>query len=290
MKKLFNPDQKFFNIFLSILLIIMFIVSGYQLFKTDQLAGLMYTEKNKNKELQEDIANARSEVNKYKGLSENLDKIINEANTRFLQQEKRMNRLYAENTQLKGMNEQMALEISAIQEKYLNTIDSMMVAEGLNKSLESTIVMLEDKIRMLNEQIGKASVLSVSNVKATPLKEKEHGKSQRTAMAKKVEVLKVCFDIEKNKLVDNSEIKIYLRVLKPDGNVIYTKENASNKIKQPLTGTKVNISHEENMVYSIEKMNYCLRWHTNDSMKPGVYIAELFTDKYFIGTATFTLK
>lgn len=245
----------------------MIALNVYQINKTESVALDRYHVIVKNQELEKAMVKAKNEVNKYKGLSTNLDRIILEANQRFLEQEKRIGKVYSENIDLKNKNKMLTAEINQIKERFLESIDSLLVTEGLNQSLENIIDLLEAKINSLSEQIGKASMVAITNIKATPLKEKEHGTSQKTAMAKKVKLVKVCFDVQQNKFNDNTNFDVYVRVQDPNGAVLLALEDANNKITHPMLESIVNFSHHEIIEYKSEKTNYCIKWHVPEKTK-----------------------
>lgn len=281
-----NQNTKLLYIFIAVLVVL----NAFQFFQTEEEMGKKHFEMVKNVKLEEAMNMAKSEVNKYKGLSSQMDKVVKEANIKFLAQEKRINKLYAEKNNLASENETLTNEINNIKNRYLDAIDSLLISESLNQGLASTIGLLQSEITELNSKLGKLAKFSISNVMATPLKEKEHGVSQKTAMAKKVKVIKVCYDLNVYKAVINSYQNVYLRVVSPNGSELYKKEDNQKMVMHPLMDVKVNYAFVESIEIKTSDVKQCIRWHVSESLKPGVYIVELFTEKEMLGTTSFTVK
>ncbi len=60
--------------------------------------------------------------------------------------------------------------------------------------------------------------------------------------------------------------------------------------RHPLINRDVNYSHNEVFEYKNKKVSKCIIWQVPESLNPGIYVVELFTDENMLSTGTFTIK
>lgn len=275
---------------LIVALVLLFAFNVYQLIQIRKINTSELDLQRKNEKLDQTIEKAKLEINMYKGISLNLDKLITEAEGKIKEQERKIAGLSADNYKIKLENNELTAEIDKIKEEYLELIDSLLVSEELNSILVGTISNLHTKILELDEKVYKAALLTADNMVATPLKEKSNGYTAPTAMAKKIDEIKVCFNLLENKIANAGDYKIYMRVLSPDDKLLLNNEDKAEQIRHPETGKNEKISVTHNIAYANTKEYYCLRWHIPHELIPGVYLVELFTRENMLGTTTFTLR
>ncbi len=200
---------------------LLLVFNVFQLTQNDFVSVKKKDFRQKNEQLVLAVDAAKVEVNRYKGISSKLDKVVKEANVKILEQEQKIKKLLNSNSSLKNENKEYSEQISEIKEKYLQTIDSLLLADGLNMALENAIENLEDEINKLNLKLGIASQFVADNVVVSPLKERLSGEFKETAMAKHTKAIRICFDIAENKITKKGNYQIYMRVLSPDARVLY---------------------------------------------------------------------
>ncbi|MBN2348811.1 MAG: hypothetical protein JXJ22_08245 [Bacteroidales bacterium] len=244
-----------------------------------------------NERLQGAISGARSELNKYKGINDKLDKIIQNANNRITEQEAKINRLFRDKKTLAAENEKLEQDIVLIKEQYLEQIDSLLVVNKLNEALNETIEELNEKIAELSVKVGAAEMLIGDNMKITPQKETLIGnKAAPTAMAKKTKSVKICFDILENRITKRGATDIYMRILTPDAQVLTNKNAGSGTFTHPMLETNAIYSEKQTVNYTNEKLNLCFDWDILSELKTGIYLVEIYSPKNRLITSTFTLK
>src|SRR4051812_18672992 len=92
---------------------------------------LVYERVNVEKEL----ADAKSELEKYRGISSNLDSLLNEAQGKIDEQSKKIRQLGASAKNSKDLNKELSAQLADLQmlrDEYLGRIDSLLM---LNKQL-----------------------------------------------------------------------------------------------------------------------------------------------------------
>jgi chromosome segregation ATPase len=87
--------------------------------------------------------------------------------------------------------------------------------EKLNQDLTTTTVAKQD----LEKKVDIASTLNASNISITPVKLKGNGQEKVTSTAKRVDKLKISFDVD-NRIAQPGTTDIYVLVLGPDGKPI----------------------------------------------------------------------
>jgi hypothetical protein len=265
-------------------ILIIFIVIQY-FFKKKSEAFIL-----QNDQLKTELREARIEINKYKGISEKLDLVVKEANIKIMEKESKIAKLVSENINIQKENTELKDEILEIKEDYLEVIDSLLVERGINSFLNSTIEDLENEIITLSKKVGIAELFVTENIIAAPIKESNFGRRQQTAMARKARSIKICFDILGNRIIPAGFYDIYLRIITPEGKILKHDDVSTKTFFHPVFEINAEYTAQEILNYKSEKVNKCITWNPNHSLKPGLYLVELFTDKQKLGTTTFTLK
>ena len=242
-----------------------------------------------NEQFKNEIKEARIEINKYKGISEKLDLVVKEANIKIMDKESKITKLLSENINIQKENKELSNEIREIKEDYLEVIDSLLVERGINSFLNSTIEDMENEIISLSKKVGIAEQFMTENISAIPIKVSNFGRRQQTAMAKKTNSIKVCFDILENRVIQSGLYDTYLRIIAPEGKVL-KHNDSTNTFFHPVFEINAECTATDILNYKNERVNICITWRPDYSLKPGLYLVELFTEKQKLGTTTFTLK
>ncbi len=186
--------------------------------------------------------------------------MINSLNDKTKQYELRIAELEKENTQLTGEN------------------------KTLTKERDSTATQ--------NVAIKKlASVLDCSNIRMEPMHTKKNGKEKETSKAKKVDVLRIMFDIDENRIAESGTKQIYLRILGPDASIM---SNAANGSGMLTTGKGDQLSYS--VVKSVPLTqgqplkNVMVDWKQDGDYARGSYTIEIYSEGYKVGGGSVTLK
>lgn len=169
---------------------------------------------------------------------------------------------------LNRLNEKLTKEKEEITNKYNET----------HRALNEVSQQKED----LNEKVSLAAKLDATNINVTAVNKK--GKAQKKIS--KAQQLVVNFLITKNITAEPGDRTIYVRIMKPDDDVLtksrantFTYENAS-----------VNYSMKRIIEYAGEEMGVTLYWDIEEYLMPGTYRVDIFADGNRIGSKSFTLN
>lgn len=243
----------------------------------------------KNTQIIQKFETAKKEIKKFKGLSVKLDEVVKDATKKLEDKEQKIRILLNDKKLKEAENKRLMHEVDSIKEQYFDVIDSLLVAQQLNKTLNNTIASLNYRIDDLSAKLGYASRLDIENLTVTPIRKTFVNIETQTALAKRTVKVEVCFEVLDNKVTEPGMKHFYIRILTPDAKVLTDDEEAKT-FMYPELNQKVIYTAEETINYKNQKTIICTIWTGTDEYKPGLYIVEIFTIDNKLGTTTFTLK
>jgi len=169
---------------------------------------------------------------------------------------------------LNRANEQLKKEKAEITTKYQQT----------TKALSQ----VSQEKETLSQQVTLASKLDATNISVSPVNKK--GKVQKKI--KSTEQLIVNFTITKNITAEPGERTIYVRIMKPDGDVLV--KSRTNVFQ--YENKEINYSMKRLIEYGGEEVTVPLYWDVEEYLMPGTYRVDIFADGNRIGSRSFELK
>ena len=146
----------------------------------------------------------------------------------------------------------------------------------------STAATLKKEKEKLTERVTLASRLDATDISVTPVNAR--GKAQKRI--KRMQQFVVNFKIAKNITAPVGEKTIYVRILKPDDDVLV--KNRSNLFS--FEGKEINYSMKKIIEYEGEEVAVTLYWDIEEFLSPGTYRVDIFADGNHIGKKRFTLE
>jgi len=216
-----------------------------------------------------DLEDARARLASLKAETENYKRVIAQ--------------LTEQNQQLTQEKQVLSSELES--EKSVRTgLESEKLS--LTKEKEE---LTEVKVKQ-EETINRGTVLLSENLTAYGVRDKKSGKEFQTNNPKRMEKLKVCFDLLPNKIIQTGSQEVYLRLLSPEGSTIAVQSMGSGKFKSAETGEEKQYTTKANINYKGSRQNYCVYWSQNFPFSEGAYNAEIYHKGYLIGSGNFELK
>lgn len=169
---------------------------------------------------------------------------------------------------LNSLNQKLQKENKTVTEKYQRVAQT---ASQLQKDKEQ-----------LSHQVTLASKLDAVGISVTPI----NSRGKAVSRISKTDQLKVCFTIGKNITAEVGEKYIYIRIVKPDGDVLVKDRSAVFHYEDK----DINYSSRKLIEYDGEEMNLCIFWQVEEFLYPGNYRVDIFADNYMIGSKSFELK
>jgi predicted nucleic acid-binding Zn-ribbon protein len=223
----------------------------------DSLVALLTTEQAKIQRLQEELRTVKStnarRINELKKELETLRKIMRN----YVIQ---IDSLNAENKQLKDENHQVT-------QKYQQAASA---AARLTKEKEQ-----------LTERVAMAAKLDAVNIQVSLL----NAKGKAAKGISKAAQLMLNFIISKNITAAVGEQTIYVRLMKPDDDIL-TKPNSGRFM---FENKEITYSMKKLIVYDGEEQHVVMYWNIEEFLSPGNYRVDIFTEDNLMGRKNFTL-
>ena len=245
--------------------------------------------------VEKELSETKSELNKYQGISANLDSLLNEANAKITDLEANVKKITRSNKNAMAMNAELKQQLSDLQklrDEYLNKIDELMTAnKQLTEEKQQLTSTVENLSKNLESTVNTASVLKAEYFKTQSFKRRGSGKFVETSMAKRTHKLNVCFDILDNKIAKTGERTVYLKITEPGGKVMGNRSEGSNSFKS-ASGEETLYTASATVSYTGAKQNVCIAYEEQkDKMFPsGTYLIEAYVDGNLAGASSYVMK
>lgn len=245
--------------------------------------------------VEKELSDAKSELEKYRGISANLDSLLNEAQAKMDEQSKKIRLIGSREKNVKALNEQMQKQLADLQllrDDYLGRIDSLLMAnQQLVTEKEQLTTNVESLSKNLQTTVAAASVLKSEYIKVKSFKRKGNGKYVETALAKRAHKLEVCFDILDNAISKQGDKPVYLKITEPGGKPVGNRSTGSNTFKTS-SGEEVMYASTKNVNFTGAKQNVCMNYEEQEDKKfpPGTYLIEVYVEGNLSGAGSYVLR
>ncbi|MBK5722495.1 hypothetical protein JGH11_16600 [Dysgonomonas sp. Marseille-P4677] len=271
-------------------------IAGYFIFSQKAQIADLQEESSLNKQQLEDEYESLSM--QYEGFKLNikndslLQKLTNEQ-TKVQRLLEELKTVKADNkAEISRLNNELA-SLRKILKSYIVQIDSLNRAnEQLRKEKKEITNKYQEATRNLNEvsqqkqnlteKVTLAAKLDATGISVQATNSK--GKVQKKIS--KVEQLIINFTITKNITAEPGERTIYLRIMKPDNDVL-TKSRTN---VFPFENKDINYSIKKIIEYGGEEVGVTMYWNVEEYLMPGTYRVDIFADGNRIGVKSFTLE
>ncbi len=279
-----------------IALIVAMAVIGYLLFdKTSENADLNQEIVLSKQQLEDEYENLTMQYEGFKINIKNdslLDRLTNEQ-TKVQNLLNELKTVKATNKQeIARLNNELA-SLRKILRSYIVQIDSLNRAnERLkqeNKEIttkyqasQQNLKQVSQQRESLTEKVTLASKLDAVAISVQGTNSK--GKVQKKI--NKIEQLVINFSISKNITAEPGERTIYVRIMKPDDDVL--TKSRSNTF--PYESGEINYSIKRIIEYGGDEIPVTLYWNVEEYLMPGNYRVDIFADGNRIGSKAFSLE
>lgn len=270
------------------------------------VTALLISEKQTNKELVQEFQLEKEELeNEYTTFAKQYDElkltVSNDSLSVLLEQEQlKSQRLLEELRTVKSTN---AAEIRRLKKElatlrkvmvgYINQIDSLnrltthqkeVIADVTRKynAASRQISTLTEEKETLGKKVTLAAQLDATNIEVLPMNKR----GKKAKKVKDVVKFKIDFTIVKNITAETGERTLYVRITKPDNDVL-TKNSANTFTYE---NRELAYSIKKYIEYNGEEQNVTVYWDVEEFLYAGDYRADIFADGTMIGSQGFTLK
>ena len=282
------------------------IVGGILVLLLIGVSALLVSEKQTNRELTQEFELEKEDLeNQYTTFAKQYDElkltVSNDSLSVLLEQEQRKTqRLLEELRTVKSTNaseiRRLRNELASLRKVmigYINQIDSLnrmtaqqreIIADVTQKynTASATISNLSQEKKALNQKVTLAAQLDATAVEVTPLNKR----SKKTKRIKNIVKLKIDFTISKNITAETGERTLYVRIMKPDNDVL--SKNASDVF--PYENRELRYSIPKYIEYNGEEQPVTVYWDVEEYLYAVTYRVDIFAEGNLIGTGDFTLE
>ena len=278
-----------------VILLIVGLVAGYFLWQQQKQMAVLVDQFNIEKE---ELADEYNELSlQYEGYKFSVG---NDSLVSLLENEQvKVQRLLEELRTVKATNAKRIGELKKelellrkIMRDYVRQIDSLNTENTqlkeenrkVNKRYQqvaATVSQLSKEKEKLAERVTLAAKLETTGLRVTPL----NSRGKATKRLSKAEQLEISFNIVKNITAPVGEKTIYVRIMKPDDDVLMKSRGDLFTYE----GKSINYSCKRTIEYEGEEVPVTLYWNIEEYLSPGTYRIYIFADGNVIGEKTFTL-
>lgn len=165
------------------------------------------------------------------------------------------------------------------------------VLSSENAQMRSTLVettarnqQLESKTKEMEEQLEKATILTISNLEGTAIRERRRG-DEPTTKARRTDKLRVCFNINQNLVAKPGNRDFFVRIIDPN-NVVLSADPA-NTIE--FEGEDVQYTIKRTINYQNNEQEVCVVWDQDEKFEKGYYNVVVFFEGKEVGYKLFQL-
>lgn len=191
---------------------------------------------------------------------------------------------------------QLRMELATVRKvmiQYVNQIDSL---NSANKVLKTENVEVHRKYQVasetaqqlakdkesLNEVVTRASIMEVTNFSMIPL----NSKNKKTSWFTQTANLQFNYTIAKNITAQPGEKTVYLRITRPDDDVLTKSPNNTF----PFENKNIAFSASKKIEYAGDAINDVMYWKIGEILPKGTYRAEFFIDGNRVGSFKFDFE
>lgn len=190
------------------------------------------------------------------------------------------------NRDLEGYQQQIEIlegqKVQLAQEKMVVTRER----DRVMRDFDSAKVVITEKENIID--VG--STLKASNFNIVGINEKSSGKEKVTDKAKRVDKLRVSFELDENMIAPSGNKEIYVVITSPDGKPIAVEALGSGIFntregEEKIYTQKLDVPYEQN-----KKQTVSFDWKQNTDFSTGNYKIEVYNNGFKVGEANRPLK
>ena len=190
------------------------------------------------------------------------------------------------NGDIDGYKEQVAV----LQQQKTQLISEKAVVisqrDRVQRNYDSSTLVIKEKENLID--VG--STLHASNFSIVGINERNNGKEKTTTTAKRVDKLRISFDIDENMLTESGTKEIYVCITAPDGSPIAVQAMGSGTFstrqgsEKPYT-QKLDVNYTQN-----KRQTVSFDWKQGSVFNTGNYKIEVYNNGFKVGEGYKPLK
>jgi hypothetical protein len=192
--------------------------------------------------------------------------------------------------QLKGNIDTYTAEIESLKLANTQLTEEKRVVTEQRDVVQKNYDSANQVIKQKEDVIDIGSTLHASNFSIIGIKEKNSGKEKETTKAKRVDKLRISFDIDENRITQSGPKDIYIAITAPDGKPVAVDALGSGKfvtrdgMERPFT-KKIQINYVQGQKEPVK-----VEWSQNSDFQTGNYKIEIYNNGFKIGEGVRSFK
>ena len=165
--------------------------------------------------------------------------------------------------------------------------------EAVTKERDVAKKETEDAKTVIKEKediIDVGSTLHASNFSITGINEKRSGKEKSTTTAKRVDKLRISFDLDENRITQSGNKTIYICITDPKGNPVTVEALGSGNFKTRDGQDKFFTQRVEVDYTQGQRQTINVDWKQNSNFETGDYKIEVYNNGFKIGEGVRSFK
>ncbi len=283
------------------ILLLVIVVMVWQLMQVRTEVRTVIVEKdNITQELSDELAVLMDEHEEIREAYSEVSGELSERDSMIMEKAKEIERLIAIEADYWRVRRKLEY-LRNSHKRYVQQIDSLFT---VNRELKAENVQIKKQVREtkvekqivteekqhLEDRVNIGAMLKAYNVNVDAIRVGGwlRDTERVTTNPRRLDKIRVCFTISENLLADPGEKNVYIRIARPDNEVLYHRKDDyfyyNNERLQYSIKLPVN--------YKNEQQQHCVYWEKDEHVKdimPGTYTVVIFVDDQEVGQGTMVL-
>ncbi|MFY7786513.1 MAG: hypothetical protein ACOVQA_01450 [Thermoflexibacteraceae bacterium] len=156
----------------------------------------------------------------------------------------------------------------------------------IKDSLTGQLTVLSGSNESLSQKVKTASVLKTKNIVVAAIAENGKVRNETDYKAKHIHQLQVQVQLEDNKVAEQGQKKIYLKIMDVSGSPL--TDASSGRFS--YAGQETNYTQTQEILFNNTGQIITFIFKPTDPVTSGKYFVEIYCENYMIGSTTFNVK
>jgi hypothetical protein len=242
--------------------------------------------------LQEEYNASLARLDELTGKNADLAKLIKQKESELTRTQNRIQEILANNHATQQEIEEARSLVKQLKDKISKYEMQILTLKKQNQKLIIERDSVINTHEVLQEKVNLAKVLHASNIRLTPLDLRKSGRKEReTSKAKRVDLLRITFDIDENRIAENGSKELYIRIINPEGELLSNAALGSGSFNK-ADGQPSSYSVSKDVMLQTEQpvKDIYVDWQQSANYNKGDYTVEVYHQGYLIGKGEATLR
>ena len=219
-----------------------------------------------------------------------LSTVIDSINSVNVQNKKQLTNYRYRLSGMKKENASLVSRLDSTNTAYaILKLREQMVADSLNNAIAAN-QNLTGRNASLTTTVAQGKQLVLASSRLTPVRITGSGKERSTKKAKRTDRINVCVTLAKNRIADQGERVLYVKLFAPNGKPV----DAPESNKAVVGGEQSGFNGSAKITYTGDAQEICIAANraTDAPIKlaQGIYTAAIMTNSYVVGTVAIELR